>query len=110
MSRYTSRSKGVNKSKLWEKALEKRQVKSIRQYRTPIAKQPTEEELKRLSYTTHVWKYGDRYWQLADRHYADPKLWWLIARYNNKPTEGHVEIGDEIKVPFPLARALRTLG
>lgn len=110
MSRYSSRSKAVNRHKQYQKTFEDRQVEEIKQYRTPEMSYPTEEQLKRINYVTHTWKYGDMFYKLADEHYGDPKLWWVIAQYNQKPTEGHMEIGDAIKIPFPLGRVLRMMG
>ena len=94
---------------MYERILDDRHVSKIQQYRTPSMKYPTDEQLKRISYVTHSWVYGDRFWKLADRHYGDPKLWWVIAQFNQKPTEAHVEIGDEIKIPFPLGRVLKIM-
>lgn len=94
---------------MYQKTFEKRQVEEIKQYRTPAISYPTEEQLKRIDYVVHVWHYGDRFFKLADQHYGDPKLWWVIAQFNQKPTEGHMEIGEEVRIPFPLARVLKIL-
>ena len=50
----------------------------------------------------HIWKTGDRYYKLAAAYYGRPQLWWVIALYNQKPTEGHLKIGDVIKIPTSL--------
>ena len=65
---------------------------------------PTDSELDEIDHIGHVWKMGDRFYKLADLHYNDPKDWWVIAIYNGKPTEGHVESGELIYIPFPVAR------
>jgi hypothetical protein len=109
MSRYSNRLKGVNKNRMYEKTFESRQVDEVKQYRTPVFKYPTDEQLKRIDYIAHTWHYGDQFYKLADKHYGDPTLWWVIAQYNQKPTEGHMEIGEQIKIPFPLARVLKMM-
>ncbi len=109
MSRYLDRLKGVNRNKMYQKTFEDRQVEEIKQYRTPVISYQKDEELKRIEYIVHTWHYGDMFYKLADKHYGDPKLWWVIAQFNQKPTEGHMEIGDQIKIPFPLARVLKML-
>ena len=31
------------------------------------------------------------------------KYWWIIARYNNKPTDAHYTVGDEVLIPGPFS-------
>jgi len=71
---------------------------------------PTFEEIKRFQYANHVWSLGDRYYKLANQYYGDSQYWWVIALFNKKPTEQHVEIGDLIKVPLPLNEVLAAYG
>jgi membrane protein insertase Oxa1/YidC/SpoIIIJ len=47
-----------------------------------------------------VWQTGDKYFKLADEHYGNPNLWWIIASYNMAPTEAHLDIGDIVYVPI----------
>jgi len=49
---------------------------------------------------------GDRYFKLAHRFYGDSKLWWVIAWFNKKPTESHVDVGDLILIPTDLYQIL----
>ena len=37
---------------------------------------------------------------------GDQRLWWVIAKLNNKPTEAHCTEGDKIKIPTNVAVAL----
>tara|TARA_A100001515_G_scaffold70579_1_gene56132 strand:- start:71 stop:409 length:339 start_codon:yes stop_codon:yes gene_type:complete len=53
----------------------------------------------------HVWKTGDKYYKLAQKYYGDPTEWWIIAQFNQKPTEGHLKVGDVIIVPTKLAQS-----
>mgnify|MGYP003344114216 CR=1 FL=1 len=36
--------------------------------------------------------------KLADEYYGDSRDWWIIAKYNLKPTEAHIQIGDIIEI------------
>ena len=110
MSRYTKRTRAVNNEEMYENIFEDRGVKEIVQFITPSLKFPIEEELKKIRYKTYTWKAGDKFWRLATKQYGDPTLWWVIAQFNKKPTEGHVEPGEVIKVPIELAIALEVLG
>ena len=110
MSRYNSRTKGVNRNEQWEKTLEERGVKEIKQYTTPRFKSPTEEQLARIRTKDYMWKTGDLFWRLAAVEFGDSRLWWVIARLNNKPTEAMLEAGDVLKIPLDVATALEVLG
>jgi len=63
-----------------------------------------------LNLTSHIWKMGDRYYKLAHAYYNDPELWWVIARFNEKPTEAHLELGDVITIPLPIEKVLSFWG
>jgi hypothetical protein len=108
-SRYNNARPFVNREKLYEGVLEKRDVNYIRQYRTGRLRQPTQEERTRLQMISHVWTLGDRLYKLAAKYYNDPKLWWVIAWYNLKPTEAHFKAGEVIYIPLPLNEVLALL-
>jgi len=83
--------------------------KLVKQYSTPINIRLTAAQRRTITDVKHVWRTGDRYYKLADHYYGRPQYWWIIALYNNKPTEGHVRLGDMIRVPLPLEKYLRYL-
>jgi nucleoid-associated protein YgaU len=83
--------------------------KLIQQYSTPSIIRITAAQRRTITDVNHIWKTGDRYYKLAERYYGRPQYWWAIALYNNKPTEGHVRLGDTIRVPLPLEKYLRYL-
>ena len=103
-NRYYNRILKNNFHSLYKKYFEKRgRPAGIEQYTTPVLRYPDEDEMSELTIITHMWKFGDRYYKLADKHYGDPKLWWVIAWYNLAPTESHNKLGDVIHIPFPLS-------
>ena len=110
MSRYNKRSKAINENELYEDILERRDLKQVRQFRTPILLFPMKSEDKQLSYYRYNWSPGDKYYALAAKYYGDPTLWWVIAQYNKKPTEQHVKAGESIKIPYPLGLVLQLIG
>jgi hypothetical protein len=71
---------------------------------------PLFEEILQFDYDDHVWGMGDRYYKLAASYYGDSKYWWIIAWFNKKPTESHIEIGDVIRVPKSLGDILAAIG
>lgn len=69
---------------------------------------PTEEELRdEINHFTEVYKTGDRLYKFAYKYYGDVDLWWVIAWYNNKPTDSHFKLGDVVYIPRELDVALR---
>tara|TARA_R110002020_G_scaffold9035_11_gene36195 strand:- start:7718 stop:8056 length:339 start_codon:yes stop_codon:yes gene_type:complete len=109
MGRYAKYKIFTNKSDYYSFLRKERGVKKIRQYETPIMYHPTVSERAALKTTKHVWKYGDRFYQLANEYYNDVTFWWVIAWFNGYPTEGAVRTGAMITIPLNLEEALQTL-
>lgn len=110
ISRYETRIIRKNNNVLYKTHFDTRSVKFINQYATPNLKYPTLEQYSELTIQQHIWKLGDRYYKYADEYYNDPKLWWVIAWFNQKPTENHMAIGDMVYIPLPLDKILKFFG
>jgi nucleoid-associated protein YgaU len=106
ISRYGNRKIVINRLTQYENLFKKRGIKQINQYTTPKLPFPTQEEFSELSVVNHLWKQGDKYYKLASEHYDDPTLWWVIAWFNQIPTETTLQPGDVILVPLPLDKIL----
>ena len=107
ISRYGDREVVLNNHPTHSNILDNRGLKSVVQYATPEFEYPETADLASIERIRHIWKFGDRYYKLADQYYGDSKLWWIIAFYNKKPTDAHVSLGDVIRVPVPLEEAIR---
>tara|TARA_A100001515_G_scaffold144543_1_gene148964 strand:+ start:19254 stop:19592 length:339 start_codon:yes stop_codon:yes gene_type:complete len=94
----------------YKSLLKKRNLSQLMIYKTPILDYPTAAEASRLDITRHVWSTGDRYYKLAYKYYGDQELWWVIAFFNQKPTEAHLSLGDVVLVPLNLDLMLEILG
>lgn len=72
----------------------------------------SDETKKNFSFIKYIWQSNDRLYRLAQNYYNDPKLWWVIAHANQKPTDAHFTPGDEIIIPEPsaLQDAIKYLG
>lgn len=110
VSRYDGRRIGLNRTSQYRDFFLERNVNHIRHYFTPNLKHPTEDEVLELDIIGREWSIGDRYFKLANEFYGDPKLWWVIAHFNQRPTESHVELGDIIEIPLPLDKVLTMIG
>ena len=110
-SRYSKTLTINNNLEFYEFLRKKRgNVKNLRHHVTPIIKNPTVSERALLDTTSHIWKYGDRYYNLANKYYKNPQYWWVIAWYNGYPTEADVYPGDVIEIPLNLEQTLMILG
>ena len=109
MSRYIDRRKAINDKEQYDKMFEKRGVRQVIQYRSPSAKNISDEELASIECFNVSWYSGLSFEKLASEFYGDPTHWWVIAGFNRKPTESHVEMGEVIRVPKSLADALQVV-
>jgi hypothetical protein len=109
INRYANRQILKNGEEMYENTFLERNVKFINQYETPIFTYPDEKNIGRLTLNRHFWSVGDRYYKLAYQYYGDAKDWWVIAKFNNKPTESHVKIGDILYIPIPLQEVLNLM-
>ena len=107
--RNRNRTKIVNSDSQYQEALDSREVRSFYQYSTPIFSKITPKQRASLTREAHIWRIGDKFYKLADKHYGDSSLWWIIAWYNTTPTEAHLKPGDTVRIPFPLETVLRML-
>tara|TARA_Y100000748_G_C15081395_1_gene326593 strand:+ start:122 stop:454 length:333 start_codon:yes stop_codon:yes gene_type:complete len=108
--RYYKQRIFTNDSPAYKKYLKERGKQSIRQYNTPKLQIPDSDDIRNLNVIEHVWTTGDRYFKLAEKFYGDPEMWWVIALFNQKPTEFDYKLGDVVYIPTPLERTLFYLG
>jgi len=107
--RFTRRFVFTNNKEEYDDVFYRKDVTQITQYSTPNMTRITAAQRRNITEVSHVWKTGDRYYKLAEKYYGRPRYWWAIALYNNKPTDGHVKLGDTIRIPLPLEKYLRYL-
>ena len=101
-SRYDNRKIGRNSSERYSRQFKKRGVDFIRQFKTANVTYPSANERASLNSATVVWGVGSRFYKLANEYYGDPTYWWLIAWYNQTPTEAHVQVGSVVEIPLPF--------
>jgi hypothetical protein len=106
INRYSIRKVLQNNLENYSEILRKRNVKFINQYETPDFSYVNASQYSNLTIIKHVWQEGDRYYKLAEKYYGDAKDWWIIAKFNLKPTESHIQVGDIIDIPTPLDKVL----
>jgi len=104
--RYTGRGTVKNDAETYEELVESRDLSFIKHFRVPRLRHPTAIERSNFIRLHHTWKLGDRFWKLAAEHYNNPKYWWVIAWYNQRPVENMISLGDTIIIPKPLQTVL----
>ena len=105
--RYRNRFRIRNSEKIYEQILTSKGIPFIDHYSTPHVFYPNPKTMKSMSIANHVWSLGDRFYKLSHSFYGSPKFWWVIAWFNNTPTESHVNLGDIIFIPTGLSEAIR---
>lgn len=100
----------INNKKMYSSLFKDRGISQVRQFGTRNLKYPSIEQITELNIIGHTWKYGDRYHRLSHDHYGDSKLWWVIAFFNQQPTESTLEFGTVVYIPHPLEAILSMYG
>ena len=106
MSRYNNRIIAINDNASYSEIINKKDARHIRQFTSPELNDISLLDRGNLQRTSIFWKQNDRLWKLAAQYYNDPTLWWVIAWYNQKPTEAHFQIGDTVVIPSPIQKIL----
>ena len=107
MPKYPNSKKAINSEEFYSELFESRGVEAIEQYRT--MRFGANIASKSFPVRRHTWSIGDKYYKLSYEHYGTLKYWWVIALFNAKPTDAHVEYGDEILIPYPVDVILREI-
>jgi hypothetical protein len=94
----------------YKQLVQKRGVKKIDHYSTPIMRHPSVGERASVNVASHAWSYGDRFYKLAHQYYGDVRFWWVIAWWNGYPTEANVKSGNLLDIPLNLSDAIEVLG
>ena len=100
----------ANKSKEYRELIKKRGRDYINQYETPELVNVKSVDYVDLEVIRKVWKTGDKLYKLADLYYNDATMWWVIALFNNKPTEAHFSVGDIIYIPTAIEEITNLIG
>tara|TARA_Y100000034_G_C6728077_1_gene322417 strand:+ start:173 stop:505 length:333 start_codon:yes stop_codon:yes gene_type:complete len=108
--RYTKNRIFQNRNASYKRYLKPRGMKEIMQYSTSKFRHPGLQDLQNFDRVSYIWKTGDKYYKLADEYYHDSTKWWVIALYNQKPTEAHVKAGEVVYIPTPLDSVLYYMG
>ena len=105
-SRYDNRPMRTNSADMYRNVLEGRGMRKVNQYATPTLSSVTKEDMSSLLVIDHLWRRGDHFYKLAEQYYGDATYWWIIAQFNNRPTEAGLKFGEVILIPNPLEEIL----
>lgn len=109
MFRYRNYSIVDNNLNYYSKQLKARGKKIIKQIRPRPLGNLSSDVKRKLTIITETWKVDTKLYKLAENHYGDPDLWWVIGYYNNKPIDASWNPGDIIEIPTPVRVLLDTL-
>jgi hypothetical protein len=102
MSRNSRRTTGNIKQNDFETLFKNRDTTNANIYLEPFITYPDPSIRRVLNYEEHFWAAGDKYFKLSYKYYGSQNDWWIIARFNGKPTDADLKIGDRLVIPFPL--------
>ena len=77
---------------------------------TPTHGSPLDIDFRSITEIYELWTVGTKLWKLADEHYGDGNLYWIIGLFNGRPTDAHWNIGDTVSIPFPYEIVAEALG
>lgn len=96
MPKYYSNKKTINKTTPYEILLNERGLKFADLFTSGIQ---MKIDYSSISYRKHVWSKGDNLFRLSNKYYGGKENWWIIAAFNQKPTDAHFNFGDVVLVP-----------
>ncbi|MHA2220386.1 MAG: hypothetical protein ACXACY_31295 [Candidatus Hodarchaeales archaeon] len=96
MPKYYYEKKIIDKFTPYEPLLNDRDLKYVNLYTKGIK---IKIDYSKIPYRKHIWSKGDNLFRLANTYYSDKNMWWIIAFYNQKPTDAHFTIGEEMYIP-----------
>jgi len=109
--RYENREIVTNDLLEYQPLFERRKLSRIIHFKSGGLKYPTQEQIDTLNIQSDVWKRGDAFWKYASKFYdGRSELWWVIAFFNNTPTDAHIKIGQTVYIPTPLESVLQAYG
>jgi nucleoid-associated protein YgaU len=95
---------------MFKQLKERRSLDVVSLYRTSRMNPLSFEDLIDIETTPYIWGRGDKYYKLAYQFYGDVQYWWVIAIFNNAPTEQHIKIGETIEIPDSAKQIADILG
>ncbi len=96
-----------NNDKIYQSFMKKTGTRNVDHYGLVIFGDPMQEDfLSEISTSEHVYSVGDSLSKIAFKEYGDPRLWWILAWFNTKPTDMHIDIGERIYAPHPVEEAI----
>jgi hypothetical protein len=99
IDRYSNRKIFKNNLENYNFLIKNRGLKFISHYNSFKYSYKNEQNLGYITTYQHIWSLGDRYYKLSQKYYQNTNDWWLIALYNNKPTESDIILGETLFIP-----------
>ena len=106
--RYLGSKKALLDSDVYIEKLKERGRENVQILRTTTFK-----NLKGKNYEVTfygLWSHSSSLHKISQESYGTMEYWWTIALINNKPTDQHFEIGDEIYIPNNPSLIKNTIG
>lgn len=106
--RYLASSEGVLDNPLYSEKLKQRGRKNAVIERTVDFKGLKGKNYEVVFYG--LWNHSSSLHKISQESYGTMEYWWTIGLINNKPTDQHFEVGDEIYIPKQPNLIKNTIG
>jgi hypothetical protein len=95
-------------NKLRPEIFHRRDLTEVRQYARLEFNSPDAEDQETMAIETHerIMAVGERMSKWAYEFYGSVEYWWVIAWYNKKPTDSHIQLGEVVSIPKDLEYAI----
>lgn len=110
VTRYNKRKILQNSNDIYKEQFENRGIRYIEHYNTAVYKFDDSQKNYSFDFVERIWKQGDMLYKYSYQYYNSVEYWWVIAAFNQKPTDYHFTAGDRILIPYPLEDVLTFLG
>ena len=111
-SRYDNRSiiTLTSDNEIYRRKILARNAKRVYVHSTAVYNFDDTDKDINFSFEEIYWSNGDKLHKLSYKYYNSIEYWWVIAFFNQKPTDSDYQIGDLVVVPTPLEEAMEFMG
>jgi len=108
MPEYNNEKRAILEDELYQEKLDEKGVEFLKIRRTITFDALAGEEIQIQPYRR--WRQGDTLYRIAFETFGSYDNWWTIALVNNKPTDAHFNVGDEIFIPVHPSKIKNLIG
>lgn len=99
-----------DKNEVYKAFLKRRNIKSININKMKNLTLDETSNNINFKIKEEIWKDGDKLYKFSKKYYNSVEFWWVIALFNQKPTDSDYNSGDLVLIPYPLNEFIEFIG